>query len=72
MAGKKFLKGSEEWCMFQDYWALCQRHWQVEDTDEFWEFVLRDIKEFGNKYKTEFAKDLAVLFYTELERKRKG
>ena len=35
MASVKFSKGSEEWQMFIDYWNLCQKHWQVESTDEY-------------------------------------
>ena len=34
MAEVKFAKGSEEWQMFMDFWALCQKYWEPEETDE--------------------------------------
>ena len=51
MASVKFSKGSEEWQMFIDYWNLCQKHWQVESTDEYWENLIDDCNEFCEKYK---------------------
>lgn len=35
MSAVKFSKGSEEWMMFTDFWQLCQKHWEVELTDEY-------------------------------------
>ena len=44
MAEVKFAKGSEEWQMFMDYWALCQKCWEPEETDEWWEEALGKIE----------------------------
>ena len=53
MAAVKFSKGSEEWMMFTDFWKLCQKHWEVELTDEYWEQLIRkDATEFEQKYKS--------------------
>ena len=50
MAEVKFAKGSEEWQMFMDFWALCQKYWEPEDSDEWWEETLREIDVFAKKY----------------------
>lgn len=46
MAGKKIVKGSEEWQMFQDFWKLAQEIWEPEDTDEYWQEVIGKTDEF--------------------------
>lgn len=51
MAGKRITKGSEEWMMFTDFWQLCQKHWKVELTDEYWEKLINDANTFYEKYK---------------------
>ena len=53
MAEKRIAKGSEEWMMFTDFWQLCQKHWEVELADEYWEQLIRkDATEFEIKYKS--------------------
>lgn len=53
MSVVKFSKGSEEWMMFTDFWQLCQKHWEVELTDEYWEQLIRkDATDFEIKYKS--------------------
>lgn len=69
MAGKKFAKGTEEWQMFQDYWNLCQSVWEVETPDEYWGGVVDSAEAFCQKYKTQFAKSLALALVNELERR---
>jgi sulfur relay (sulfurtransferase) DsrC/TusE family protein len=51
MSAVKFNKGSEEWMMFTDFWQLCQKHWEVELTDEYWEKLIDDANTFYEKYK---------------------
>jgi len=73
MAEVKFLKGSEEYQMFVDYWALVQRHYEIEDNDDYWENALVDIKKFDEKYsKYSFAHKLALAYVDELEEKRRN
>lgn len=70
---KVFGKGSEEWQMFTDYWKLCQGLWNPEQTDKYWEEVIRQTDLFYKKYKTPFAKGLVVALAEELDRRsRKG
>ena len=66
---KKFAKGSSEWMMFMDYWALCQKYWEPDENDDYWESVVKETDVFYRKYNSEFAKSLALTLVTELERK---
>ena len=36
MAEQRFVKGTEEYVMFNDFWKLCQSFWIPEDTEEYW------------------------------------
>jgi len=67
----KLLKGSEEFELFQDYWELLQENWGTEETDAYWQKAIADSESFYQKYKTPFAKDLAVAYMSELERRGK-
>ena len=68
MAETKFQKGSEEWQMFIDYWNLCQKHWKVESTDEYWENLIDDANSFCEKYKDYvLAKNIAIAFMNTQE-----
>ena len=60
MAEVKFKKGSEEWQMFMDFWALCQKYWEPEDSDSYWEDIIKDTDNFYKKYNTDFSKSLAL------------
>ena len=71
MGNVKLLKGSEEFEMFQDYWKLMQSVWNVEDTKEYWNKVIKDIDRFHSKYQTEFSKELSLALANELERRAK-
>lgn len=51
MAEVKFNKGSEEWLMFTDFWKLCQKYWQVESSDEYWESLIDCTNDFYEKYR---------------------
>ncbi len=69
MAKKKFLKGSEEWILFMDYWALCQELWEPEDTETYWEDVVKKTEEFCGKHEGKFALSLSTALSSELMRK---
>ena len=65
---KKFAKGSSEWMMFMDYWALCQKYWKPEKTDEWWDEVIREIDNFAKKYgSTVFVRGLCMSLINKLE-----
>ena len=68
MAEVKFAKGSEEWQMFMDYWALCQTYWKPEKTDEWWDEVISEIDKFAKKYgSTVFVRGLCMSLINKLE-----
>ena len=72
MAAKKFLKGSEEWMMFMDFWKLCQDYWEPEESQEYWENASESIMSFGRKYESMiFARIIALAFMDYLENKAK-
>ena len=71
MGEVKFKKGSEEWQMFMDYWALCQKYWNPDETDSYWESLIKDTDGFYKKYNTDFSKSLALALVNEAERKSK-
>lgn len=68
MASKRFDKGSEEWLLFMEYWQLCQKYWEPEETDEWWDEALHQIDLFSKKYgSTVFARGLCMALVNELE-----
>lgn len=72
MASKRFEKGSEEWAMFREYWALCQRFWEPEDNDEYWEQVIDSTNDFYKKYRENneiFAKEIVLALVDALDKK---
>ena len=69
---KKFAKGSCEWMMFMDFWGLCQKYWEPDDNDDYWESVVKETDVFYRKYNSEFAKSLALTLVNELERKSRS
>lgn len=68
MAEVKFPKGSEEWQMFMDYWTLCQKYWKPEQSDEWWNEVIKEIDVFAKKYgSTVFVRGLCMALINKLE-----
>lgn len=72
MAEVKFKKGSEEWQMFMDYWDLCQKFWEPEREDVWWEMLISETDAFYKKYGTDFARALALVLINEAERKHRS
>ena len=74
MAEARFSKGSDEWVMFTDFWALCQKYWIPEGGDEYWDRVIKDAGAFCDSHNGHiFARKIAVAFlgYLEEEAKKK-
>ena len=73
MASAKFNKGSEEWMMFMDFYALSQKHWIPEDEHSFWESVISDTNDFVEKYKSiPLSEELGLSFLKSLEKQIKA
>lgn len=71
MAEQRFVKGTEEYVLFNDFWKLCQSFWIPEDSDEYWKKLHDAAVEFGNS-NGQFAMRLALAYISEMERKFKG
>lgn len=69
MGEMKFTKGSEEWQFFQDFYKLCQSLWIVEDSDEYWNSVIKKVDELYRKYPDEFCKGQLLAFIDYLDKK---
>lgn len=68
MGSVKFQKGSEEWMMFMEYWALCQKYWVPEKDDAWWDEALDEIDAFSKKYgNTVFVRGWAMALVKHLE-----
>lgn len=67
MASRKFPKGSDEWQMFTAFWKLCQKYWEPEDDDKYWQDLIQDVNDFSAKYNNLFAKNVALAFIDTLE-----
>lgn len=71
MASVKFIKGSEEWLLFTEYWDLCQELWNADQTDEYWECAIHKADAFYKRHNTQFARSLVNALMDELERRSK-
>lgn len=71
MARKNIQSGSEEFELFRDFWEIYKDNAIAENNKAYMEKVVEDTDWFYAKYKTPFAKDLAVALVSEMERKYK-
>lgn len=75
MARQKFEKGSSEWNLFMDFWAIAQEFAVPEKTDAFWESFINKATGYSNKYKDfdeRLAQDIMMAWHTHLERIQDG
>lgn len=72
MSAVKFDKGSKEWQMFVDFWNICQKYWEVEINDNYWQDLIDESEEFADKYKDiELSRKLVLSFIETQELKTK-
>lgn len=69
MAERKFVKGSEEWQFFQDFYKFCQKYWEVETADAYWDGLTEEAEKLYKKYKDDFCKSQLLAFLDYLEKK---
>lgn len=70
MSAVKFSKGSDMFCMFGDFYKLCQSFWEPENNDEYFERFVQAQSEFTQKYKqSSFARALSLALADEINRK---
>jgi hypothetical protein len=46
----KFVKGSDEWQFFQDFWNYAQVYYEPNDSDEYWDGIMADGNKLMEKY----------------------
>ena len=74
MSEKKFIKGSEEWIIFMDFWGIAQKYWIVDGADEYWDSLIDDVNKMCKKHNNNvFVKKilLALMEYLEYKEKNK-
>lgn len=69
MAVKRFAKGTEEWMMFKDFYEICQKYFEPENSIEYWNALIAEISIFNEKYKSDFATQLCVALFNTMEHK---
>ena len=58
--------------MFRDYWNLCQKFWIPEDSEEYWNLVLKESIEFKKKYESlPLANEIRLVLLEHLFREAK-
>lgn len=71
MASAKIEKGSEEWQVFMDYWQFIQKYYSPDNTDSWWDEVVKAGESLINKYKgmeiEERARQLVLSHFAWLE-----
>lgn len=72
MASVKFTRDDPEWAVLNEFWLLLQKHYQVEDNEDYWKNVIADIDSFwkGKEPKI-LRRELSNALINILERKNK-
>lgn len=68
MGEVRFLKGTEKWIMFMEFWNLCQKYWIPEREDSWWNEALGEIEAFQKRNgSTVFVRGLGMALINHLE-----
>lgn len=51
-----------------DFWMLCQKYWDCERTDDYWENLVDDTNAYHKKSGNDFSKSMAIAFINKLEK----
>lgn len=73
MASKAFSKDTKEREMFVEFWEMCQKYWIPEDSDEYWQTIIKATDDFVEKYKDvhPIVSEMACAFVSGMEKKYK-
>ena len=61
-----------EFSYFGEVWTFFKRHFDVQQSDVFWQSVVEEAGRINQKYQCELCKDLILAVIDELERKGKA
>lgn len=64
---KQLTKADVDFQMFADYYKMYQDFYVPEDNDNYWQELIYAVDKFHKKYKTKFAKDLAIAYLNSRE-----
>lgn len=76
MAKQKFMKGSESWNFFCDFYNLVQEYAVIDndtnsENDSYWEALIADIDTLYEKYSKPFFKALLLAFLNSKEEEQR-
>ena len=64
---KELKKGDLEYEMFNDYWQICKQYNIPEDTDEYWQDLIKAGNDFYKKYNCKYAREIINAFVNSRE-----
>ena len=65
---KQLTKQDAEFQMFADYYKIYQDFYAPEDTDEYWDALIKVSEQFYKKYNTKYARDIISAYMESGER----
>ena len=70
--GYKFSE--TERSFFAEFYKLCEKYWNITDTDEYWNGMIRDTEDLNKRYKElqPLSKEIIVGFVCGLTAKKDG
>ncbi len=60
-------KGTEEFEMFGDFFKICKRYWDIQDTDKYWDDLVKETDIFCKKYETEILSQKLMFSFLETQ-----
>lgn len=64
----KLGKDDKEFQMFQDYWKLFQDYWGIEDSEEYWQEMVKAFEGFCETYEQDrYAVKLASAYLCKIK-----
>lgn len=51
-----------------DFWLLCQKYWDCEKTDDYWENLVDYANDYHKKNNNDFSKIIAISLIDKLEK----
>ena len=64
---KQLTKNDAEWQMFADYYKIYQDFYIPEETDEYWDNLMRACNDFYNNYTSKYAQDMIFAYLNSRE-----
>lgn len=72
MASVKFNKDSPEFTILNEFWAMLQKFYVPEESDEYWQEFIAEYDDFIRRHPDELSRQLLKAMHIYLEKKLKG